>query len=501
MRKKQILGLDLSDGLLTAVVLTIHSREQQIQGCCSLPCGGLDEVPTVLEQLLEEVNWDNGEVALGLSLAECSIRNLSLPFREKKKIAQTLPLELEDQLMQPVAEYLVDHQVAVTTDWGSELLCFCISRARLQEMFKVFKTNGLEPFVATPAMYCLGRRFCPENGAADILLMYADFHSVALALFHKGNMIFLRRIANPEEMVVQSPFLLQGTDVRITDQEEARRCVSHICRSVLLAKDIFCVDNGIKLKLDRVILTGPMSMARGFYEMVRREFNLEVVIGNLRMVENLPLDEAIHDQWLSACHDRALAVALESVAGRARINFCQDEFALGRQRYRRRQQIALAVAGLVLLLTGMLGYLAYDYHRLKKQGAQLTGQMHRIFRETFPKATRVVDPLAQMQARLKALQAPQALPVYAGEKRVLGILADISRRIPASVSLHVTRLVIDPESVQIKGTTNAFNNVEIIKSRLAASDRYEEVKILSASADKDKGMIRFEIKLQLGGAQ
>jgi general secretion pathway protein L len=93
-----------------------------------------------------------------------------------------------------------------------------------------------------------------------------------------------------------------------------------------------------------------------------------------------------------------------------------------------------------------------------------------------------------------------SLPLFSGEKRVLEILSDISARIPQEISLHVSRLVIDKESVQIKGTTDAYNNVDVIKNKLAASSRYVLVKIVSATADKKKKKIRFEIRLQLAEA-
>jgi general secretion pathway protein L len=106
-----------------------------------------------------------------------------------------------------------------------------------------------------------------------------------------------------------------------------------------------------------------------------------------------------------------------------------------------------------------------------------------------------------MQSKLREVQGSEvSLPLFSGEKRVLEILADISERVPKDLSLHVSRLVIDKESVQVKGTTDAFNNVDVIKNKLAASPRYTEVKIVSAAADKKKGAIRFEIRLQLGEA-
>ena len=88
-----------------------------------------------------------------------------------------------------------------------------------------------------------------------------------------------------------------------------------------------------------------------------------------------------------------------------------------------------------------------------------------------------------------------------GKKQVLGLLADISARIPATVALRVSRLAIDRESVLIKGTTDTFNSVEIIKSSLSGSAKFKSVQIVSATADKEKknGAIRFEVQLQLEG--
>ncbi|RWX48967.1 hypothetical protein VU00_12993, partial [Candidatus Electrothrix marina] len=51
------------------------------------------------------------------------------------------------------------------------------------------------------------------------------------------------------------------------------------------------------------------------------------------------------------------------------------------------------------------------------------------------------------------------------------------------------------------GTTDAFKNVNTIKSLLAESDRYADVNIVSATNGKEGEGIRFEIKLQLAGAE
>jgi len=81
---------------------------------------------------------------------------------------------------------------------------------------------------------------------------------------------------------------------------------------------------------------------------------------------------------------------------------------------------------------------------------------------------------------------PEAnIRLFTQEKRILAILADISARVPDTISMHVSRLVVDQDSVKIKGTTDAFNNVNVIKKVLARSARFSEVNIVSATKAKD----------------
>ncbi|MCI5144687.1 MAG: hypothetical protein D3923_03990, partial [Candidatus Electrothrix sp. AR3] len=70
-------------------------------------------------------------------------------------------------------------------------------------------------------------------------------------------------------------------------------------------------------------------------------------------------------------------------------------------------------------------------------------------------------------------------------------------RIPDSINLQVARMIIDHNSVRIKGTTDAFNNVNTIRDLLSKSARYSDVNIVSATKGKKKEGILLELKLQL----
>ena len=83
------------------------------------------------------------------------------------------------------------------------------------------------------------------------------------------------------------------------------------------------------------------------------------------------------------------------------------------------------------------------------------------------------------------------------DRSVLGILNDISERIPKTLNLQVDRMVVDQEGIQMRGTTDNFNTVDSIKKGLESSQMYKDVVIASANLDQSGKGVRFEIKMDL----
>jgi hypothetical protein len=61
--------------------------------------------------------------------------------------------------------------------------------------------------------------------------------------------------------------------------------------------------------------------------------------------------------------------------------------------------------------------------------------------------------------------------------------------------VDLTRLVIQPENVLISGTTDTFNSVDDIKSRLEQIQYFEKVTISSANIDRSGNEVRFMLKV------
>jgi hypothetical protein len=127
----------------------------------------------------------------------------------------------------------------------------------------------------------------------------------------------------------------------------------------------------------------------------------------------------------------------------------------------------------------------------------LDQQITRIFNETFPDVKRIVDPVQQMKVKIDEIKKTAAsLPGTGASGKVLDLLNDISLRLPESADVKVSRMVVDQDSLLIKGETDTFNTVDTIKKGLEPSPYFAAVTISSANLDRSGNRVNFELKLQ-----
>jgi Tfp pilus assembly protein PilN len=124
-------------------------------------------------------------------------------------------------------------------------------------------------------------------------------------------------------------------------------------------------------------------------------------------------------------------------------------------------------------------------------------QIDSIFQATFPKE-KIYETYQQMQIKLKEAQNNAAIQSAAGPHlRSIDILNAVSRSIPPTVTVDVTRMVISSETVLISGNTDTFNSVQDIKSNLEQIDFFKRVTISSTNKNRSGKEIRFQLKVEL----
>lgn len=486
---RQSLGIDISDDHVAAVVV------EQRRGACTLvdwrrfPCSGaMDEV---LGEVCEALAWKEGAVVYGLPLDRIAVRNLALPFQERRRLLQVLPFELEEQLIDSLDELVHDACIGGRFESGTLMLALAVGRDTLAEALAEAQGQGLDPDVVLPGLMPLAvnaAKVVKAAGTSNLLVVFMGEQGGSMALVLAGKTVLVRRLIYPDRHTAG------------TDPEDAAALGQHCARVLDQTLAYFSLEHGVQAVPERLVLTGPLSETAGLVEAFSAESGLAVSRLDLLEQSGVACTPEQRAAWSPGALDRALALALHGW-DEPLVNFRRQGFAKKRGLPTRRKLIVAAAAGLALLAVFSL-WLGGGIYRLHQQSQSLDQEMTAIYKQTFPDAGQIRDPYMEMRARLKALQGGETpLPVLAGEQRTLVLLADISRRLPASLPLKVSRLSIDQSGLVMKGETDTYNGVETIKSLLAASPRFQEVRIVSATAGAEggkEGMIRFELQMRLG---
>ena len=499
--KRQVLGLDIHDDHIAAAVVEQRGHEKQITSWDARAVVNRSQLAVVLQSLLEGLDWKGGLTVCGLSLSGFSLRNLTVPFTDRKNINQILPLELEDQLIIPVQDQVIEYIFTEKAENSSRILVAAMAKNTLRGELEMLRAGGQNPGIITLRNAALAGAYTAGGAAEnDFILLDAGLHFITMVAVHKRRIVFMRRLPCPERIFTREAFAFTEDRVGIADFDEAMACIDRLGRDIQQNLGILRINGETEFHPDKVILTGAMSQIAAVAGKFSETLQLEVAVGNLQRDAGVVIKGNAEKEWEPAIMDHALALGLQGLGKRTVFNFRKGEFVLRKQFFSSRKRIGGAIAVVSLLLGSLLFLLGVDYRSLKADYDHLGRQMEDIYRETFPEATVIRDALAQMKANVRNIQAPSlATPVFANERRILNILADISARIPPEVTIHVNRMVIDEDSVQIKGDTDTFNNVNIIQSRLVGSPRFEEVNIISAAAEKNSSLIRFELRLKIGG--
>ncbi len=497
----RVLGLDIHKEHLSAVVVEQRGTEYTLCSCGFRDVDGGEPVYGALAEFLQQNAFQVDYCVVGLSLSLISLRNLTLPFLDRRKMTQVLPLELEEQLLIPMDDQIVDFMVTRRQGAGSHLLVGAVEKEILHQLLPVLHENGLSPQAVAPALSFLTRAHLQAGGkAGPTLFVHADMHAMNMALWVDGRVVFMRRVAYPEQFPVE--FFLAGRQgLTVLEQQAAQQSLIRICASMATSLYFFQQEFEEGVQIHGAVLSGPLAEENQYLDLISHELGLEVEASSpLHEKNSVRLTPAVEESLQPFRFDTPLALALGGLKKKKsqELNFLQGEFAGDSRLFLSKRSLLAAAVVFSLVCVAGIGFLVTDYRALHSRASDLHGEMVDLFKQTFPEVTRVVDPHVQMQSKLREVRSSEvSIPLFSGDKRVLEILADISARIPKDLSLHVSRLVIDQESVQIKGTTDAYNNVDVIKTKLAASPHYAVVKIVSATADKKKGSIRFEIRLQL----
>jgi Tfp pilus assembly PilM family ATPase/Tfp pilus assembly protein PilN len=479
----KVLGLDIGQGSVSAVLMQTGRKGQIIEGTEQLPLTDSTGAPLPLADALESIVTDltaaNTICVASIPLHHAFIRNLQVPFKNPKKIKQILPLELERSLPMPASELAI--RFVELPGLASNDLHQILTAAIPREILKAY----LDPLNACQVkVECLTLRPFPlaevlnadQTLPADWLLVDLDDQWCNLVVSQQNRICFMRAFAITPQHRRDSSKLSQTIDYTLMGIENQLPVTPQPQIVWLQGAEHYA---GLKRSLAQT-LTLPVHTISGEHGPQR-----------------LKAGHRPGTKGGSSISIHAQALALGPTSTRGRLDYGSQTW----QRYWNRdfkKSLVYRAAAIAIVLLLMAVNLGIEFYDLKMQRTHLESQIQRVFKATLPEVTRIVDPVQQMRVHLQQISQN----VFADGERIsnqpkIDLLLDLSEKIPRQLGIQIERLLIGPDQVRLSGTAESFNAVNAMQSGLETSTTFAKVQINSATIDKRTKRVRFQIGMTM----
>jgi len=496
----KILGIDIDTDSVTAVLVEGGLRGYTITGCGRTMIEKGQGLEGGLVALSEQVDLKADTQICSIPAEQVSYRNFPMPFRDRKRVRQAIVFEVETMVPFPIEDLIVDFAMVDQLD-QNQILAASIRRDRISDYLDPLQRHGIDPGLldirgVPMGLWLLNQDDTPESG----LLLEIGSRTSTMVLFLKRHISLIRSFPFSGGLIAQTIADQQAEHIQGTQtDEEIESLFTSLCRDVRHTIHAFGGLEKGKVEPERAFITGQGSQWPGAESILERALYTPVERIHLARDAHVAMDEDVAGAWDPATMDNALALALRDSKQGMGFNFRRDEFEVKKRYVGLRKFMRNVALFLGIIISLLLADLGVEYYFLKKRYVVLDNQISEIFRQTLPEVTRIVDPVQQMKAKIQEIKSSDlSLPGIGMEEKVLDLMRDISIRIPGSLDVKVLSMVVDPETVQIKGETDTFNTVDSIKKGLEPSPYFNEVTISSANLDRSGKRVQFEVKLKRG---
>jgi general secretion pathway protein L len=508
---KHILGLDIGKSSLKAVLIEAGLRGSlRIVAWEKADITGTHGIREALRRIQEVPVLTVPACQTSLAARNFSFRNMKLPFKDRKKILQTLPFELESQIPHPVESVLIDFTVLAQAQ-GSDLFTAVIPRAEVEERIALLADYGFDAETIDIDTVAVAARLM-EAVPADSLNVLLDVGSSETTgiFFKAGKILQIRSFPFGGDHITKAlsgalgiSFFEAEARKKRGDTEQAAEQIAEACQKLFASLKNTVSSLRMSGLVDEdpatVYLTGGGSLYRKLAEEISRILAVPVERVNVTQLAGIKPVGGDDAGWDSMIMNGALALALRPLTKGPGFNFRQGDL--------RRRGVPLkfdlginlkrvgAVTALILLLAG--GDLALSYLADKTRLDQLRAETASLLQENFPEVTRVVDPAQQFRAKIAEAKRLAAVSRgAASEGSILGVMKDLSEQVPDVFDFLITTLVFDGDRVDIRGEATGFDAAETIKKELEKTGRYESIAV-SSSTVKQGSRVEFELKTTL----
>ena len=506
---EKILGLDIGKSSIKAVRVMAGLRGYEVADTALVNInkeGGAEEA---LKKLFKSGIFTDSICITALPAKDFFFRNIRLPFKDKKKISQTIAYELEPLIPCPADEVLIDYVITDQTD-QTDIFSAAVAKSAAGDLIKYLKKCNVEASIMDiDAVPVVSRLLTSHTDTGCGLFLDIGARDTTGVIFDKSGILHIRHLRFGGEKITKA--IAEALKIEFSEAEKRKRTgdtgeaeeeISVVCGKFFSEVKNTLQFLGLKgdLKEDpgKVFLTGGGALYPPLPKKMETSFSLPIEMVDISAADDIVMEKEAGKDWNPMLMNQALALAIRETKKNAGFNFARGEFG-PKKKYEKFRKDFKWVAAIVFIILCAFGIDLYiDYHYDRAHLNRLKYEITDVFKKTCPEVTRIVDPIQQLKVRIaEARNSSSGLNGHGAGIRTLDIIKDISRLIPESTDFLITSFTFDGATVKIKGETDNFNTVDNIKNSLGKSNYFKNVTISSASLIKKGSRVGVDLRIEL----
>lgn len=514
---KSVVGLDVGSHSVKAVELRQTFRGLEPVQMRVHPRGDPDAPESEsLLRFMRMHSFPTEHIACAIPGDRLSTRRMEFPFRDRKKLSQAVPFELEGEIPFDLDDVVVDWELISSDRSHASVAATIAQRNEVATLLKELRDSGCEPRILEAEGLVLGNLTPLFDLSGERVLVDVGHQKTNLCLLIDGRPVLARTVRVGGLAITEA--IARDRSLSFEDAERTK------CEDGIFQVGFESSSSGAVAVLDRIareivrLLESHEPGVGASPEQRPREISLFGGSARLHKIdEYLAERTGIRANRLSLSPDSnaaalvaggdpslfapALALALRCTAqAQTRMNFRKDEFTY-RTDLRRffgkdmRWTAALAASAGVLFSAQIGTSIALENRAARRVEAQVSA----IYAGLFPDQPATDNPVASLRARLSEEQElADFLGAYGGNRSALDLLAQLSRRVPSDLDVRFDELNIDRRAIRVKVFAKSFQAADRLKAELASEAPFTNAKV-DGEVRKTKDGIKFNLSISMDG--
>lgn len=504
---QRVLALDITDAEIKAALVETSFRDFRVTGfyrdAFSAANGTREDQ---IRRFVERHSLAGDTILTGLPGDSVTWRTFFLPFRDRKRLLQTIPFELESQVPFGLDEVVVDHYVVNRDRAGTTVLAALVLKRDLERHLEVLQAAGLDPKVVDVGpLASLNTLTLVPDLPPTFAFIDCSERACTVALHRNRQIVGLRVVTFAAVPVHSDATHLEGENGSGNPAGNGATPPNGTATLSVVPATLLAEIQWTLLAINGAPLDDglPCYLAGDLESLGVDARDLEARLGvKLHALNRMVLrglDPGAGREATGFSTSLGLALREVAPADAVGVNFRRGAFTYHAAEEEIRRHWRATATLLVVVVALGLGWLYMDYWQKAVRVAGIDKQIKKVVEATLPDVP-ISAPRAQLEEEIEALRQRLGLlhgAVPASGATSVDILRAISAAIPTKTRIDSDDYTLEPDAVRIRANTDTFESVDAIKQQLISGGYFSEVEVKDVKTAKDGAGVDFRLRLGL----